>query len=446
MNKLLFLLLLLSNLATAAVRIEIPSSFNPVGSGARALGWGGSFIAVADDATAASWNPAALLKLRRAEVAVVYSHTRLIESNRYIEVPNANSTKTVNNGALNYLAFSIPCESEICGKNMIFSLNYQRLYDMSRTWDWDNTAIRDDETIRRSIDSQQSGGLYALGSAFGIQLTPDLFFGVTLNFWQDFINKNQWQQDYQDDYDKHDHLSGAEVLTNSQTHYNYRFKGFNYNLGLLWEILERDEQKLTLGLVYKSGFNADLAITNSGVFSVTHSQDADLNLAGSILPTIVEQKLKMPKSYGVGFAWQVCDKFTTSIDLYRTQWQDFVQTDAQGRKYSPLTGQRLTNDPIHNTTQIRMGAEYRYISQQYGNNYIIPLRAGLFVDPIASNTDKDNTYGLALGTGIAYKHWVFDIAYQYRFANDVGESSLQHLGFSQDINEHQVFGSVFYRF
>ena len=33
-------------------RIEIPSSFNPLGSGARALGMGGAFIAVADDATA----------------------------------------------------------------------------------------------------------------------------------------------------------------------------------------------------------------------------------------------------------------------------------------------------------------------------------------------------------------------------------------------------------
>ena len=35
----------------------------PVGSGARALGQGGAFIAVADDATAASWNPGALMTL-----------------------------------------------------------------------------------------------------------------------------------------------------------------------------------------------------------------------------------------------------------------------------------------------------------------------------------------------------------------------------------------------
>ena len=39
---------------------EIFSSPLPTGSGARALGSGGAFLALADDATAASWNPAGL--------------------------------------------------------------------------------------------------------------------------------------------------------------------------------------------------------------------------------------------------------------------------------------------------------------------------------------------------------------------------------------------------
>jgi hypothetical protein len=43
------------------------------GSGARALGMGGAFLARADDATAASWNPAGLSYLRLPEVSLVYS-------------------------------------------------------------------------------------------------------------------------------------------------------------------------------------------------------------------------------------------------------------------------------------------------------------------------------------------------------------------------------------
>ena len=51
--------------------ISIASSPNPVGSGARAVGMGGAFIAVADDATAASWNPAGLVQLERPELSIV---------------------------------------------------------------------------------------------------------------------------------------------------------------------------------------------------------------------------------------------------------------------------------------------------------------------------------------------------------------------------------------
>ncbi len=61
-----------SDTATGGVqRLEIPSTFNPVGSGARALGMGNAFIAVADDATAASWNPGGLIQLGCPEVSVV---------------------------------------------------------------------------------------------------------------------------------------------------------------------------------------------------------------------------------------------------------------------------------------------------------------------------------------------------------------------------------------
>ena len=52
---------------------NINSTPLPVGSGARAIGQGSAFIAVADDATAASWNPGALMQLERPELSVVGS-------------------------------------------------------------------------------------------------------------------------------------------------------------------------------------------------------------------------------------------------------------------------------------------------------------------------------------------------------------------------------------
>jgi hypothetical protein len=57
--------------ATIGQSVGIASSPNPVGSGARAVGMGGAFIGVADDATAASWNPAGLIQLETPELSVV---------------------------------------------------------------------------------------------------------------------------------------------------------------------------------------------------------------------------------------------------------------------------------------------------------------------------------------------------------------------------------------
>ena len=57
-------------------------SLNRTGSGARAAGMGNAFIAVSDDGTAASWNPAGLAQLREAEFSLVHSTER---SNRSFE-------------------------------------------------------------------------------------------------------------------------------------------------------------------------------------------------------------------------------------------------------------------------------------------------------------------------------------------------------------------------
>src|SRR6266516_2522165 len=46
-----------------------------LGSGARAFGMGGAFLARADDATAASWNPAGLSYLRVPEVSLAGAST-----------------------------------------------------------------------------------------------------------------------------------------------------------------------------------------------------------------------------------------------------------------------------------------------------------------------------------------------------------------------------------
>jgi hypothetical protein len=59
--------------ATASATDKYAGEFLRVGAGARALGMGGAFLAVADDATAGYWNPAGLVYLQRKSVQYMHS-------------------------------------------------------------------------------------------------------------------------------------------------------------------------------------------------------------------------------------------------------------------------------------------------------------------------------------------------------------------------------------
>ncbi len=67
------LLLLLPCLVLGATTGEHAADFLNVGVGARAIGLGGSFVAVADDATAAYWNPAGLTRIPSHAFSAMYA-------------------------------------------------------------------------------------------------------------------------------------------------------------------------------------------------------------------------------------------------------------------------------------------------------------------------------------------------------------------------------------
>jgi hypothetical protein len=102
----------------------------------------------------------------------------------------------------------------------------------------------------------------------------------------------------------------------------------------------------------------------------------------------------------------------------------------------------MDQSDIDPTTWARLGAEYLFI----GDKTVIPVRAGVFYDPAPAEGSSDKYYGFSLGSGIAYDRYAFDIAYQFRFGNNVGESTLEGVSFSQDVREHTVYASLVYHF
>ncbi len=444
-----FLCIFLPSVAFAAYgsRVDIPSSPNPVGSGARALGMGGAFIAVADDATAASWNPGGLIQLEIPEISIVGAYFDRSEDLEFGTNPEASGSHSVSNSDINYFSLAYPFA--LLNRNMIVSLNYQHLIDFTRNVDYyllsDNTgAYQLDSANENSID----GKLSAIGLAYAVQVTPSVSLGFTFNIWDDWLGSNGWE--------KTNHEKNTGVWSPSSVppflpfpdvpmHSDfsqvdkYSFSGLNANIGFLWNI----NSHLTFGAVIKTPFTANLRHEKT-TQEYTYIETTPITVLEDGIPwtTITDEELDMPMSYGIGVSYRFSDQLTVSADIYRTEWQDFVKRDSNGMETSATSGLPISQSDIDPTTQVRIGTEYLIIKPKY----VIPLRGGIFYDPAPAEGSPDDFFGFSLGSGLAYGNYIFDVAYQYRFGNNVGGSILQSLDFSEDVKEHTVYMSFIYHF
>ena len=419
--------------AQSLIRIEVPSSFNPVGQGARALGMGGAFIAVADDATAASWNPAGLVQLERPEVSIVGGAFHRTEDNDFSTNPEASGSQRYSKNRINYMSATYPFT--LFGRNIVVSANWQNLYDLNREWDFPLFLSADNLSIEQDVDYKQDGALGAWGLASALQITPNLSLGVTVNIWEDGIEDNEWKQKTRQNGSGD--LAGNAFTFQSESIGKFDFSGWNANLGVLWNATG----KLTIGGVLKTPFTADI---DSKISFNSEIQFPDSPGANTSVSTQVSDDLDldMPMSVGLGVAYRFSDNFTASFDIYRTSWDDFELETSDGTKISPITGRPANDSDIDATYQARLGAEYLFIS----DNFVIPVRAGVFYDPAPAEGSPDDFYGLSLGSGIGFGPVIIDVSYQFRWGNDVGEYILEDFEFSQDVREHTVYASMIVHF
>jgi long-subunit fatty acid transport protein len=419
-------------------QIQINSSFNPVGSGARAMGMGGAFIAVADDATAASWNPAGLIQLEKPEISLVGTFFKVREEleSSHSEVSGMNEKESYD---LNYLSFAYPFR--FLNHNLVASLNYQRLYDMYQRLSFDynyagNFSDGSTYELNQAVTYKQDGGVKALAPALALQIIPQLSIGITLNFWTDELFwENGWSERY---YAKgKGNIRGIPIETEDNIYEKYSsFKGFNCNLGFLWDI----NSKVTMGGVIKTPFTADLHHRYKFHTQQTYPTYDRTIKGGYEFSEGVE--LKMPMSYGLGFAFRLSDALTLSFDLYRTEWSEFFMEDGEGHDTSPIDGKERKHSHVHDTTQVRTGIEYLIIKEET----VIPLRAGLFYDPQPSEEHPDDFFGFSLGTGIMVKNVVIDWAYQFRYGGNVRGDSIGLPDTKEDVTQHSILMSIIYHF
>lgn len=313
---------------------------------------------------------------------------------------------------------------------MVVSLNYQRLYEMTKKVRFNLVRDIRGDKLSEDIVFEQKGHLYALSPAMAIQVSPQLYLGATLNLWGNTPGRNGWDNTYLST------ATGSIFAQNLIEKVDWRnrisFKGTNAHLGLIWNV----SGPFTIGAVYKTAFDGRLKKETSFV----QSQDwTDLDQHyGSATSDYEEMTMRMPASYGVGLSYRHSDKWHVALDIYRTEWSRFCLRDSKGNEINPLDSRPIDEGRLKDTTQVRLGTEYLIIK----DGYVVPVRAGLFYDPEPAKGSPDDFYGVSIGTGYSTKKFSVDASYQFRFGRRVTGDIPSVEGSSADIKQHTVMMSL----
>ena len=444
-------------------RIDITGRQNlTLGSGARAYGMGGAFLARADDATAASWNPAGLSYLRLPEVSLVGAF------NSFDVTRGPNSDRFEGN-AIDFAALTWPVGvGELRGA---VQLSYQRAISFDgtrRIEEYDaSTGL-----LQQYEDGTSDGGFDVVAFGTGLRLSRHLRAGFTVNRWLNGYDQTLSRTILREN-------NGGRPLREFDL--DFRPRGWSFNFGLMVSPVD----ELNLAAVYKTPFTADVRLDK-----------ARRDFYGTV-DTIVEMttnaasseavRLDFPSSLGFGVSWRPRDTLTLSADYTRTTWSEaritdyfdlgFTARDGIGGTpavpppptvYEELQYPTLLrvpdpdadpSDPVRlasqrNAEQIRVGLEWVIIR----GGLKVPLRAGYFNDRQiypnpGGNTPRFN--GFTAGTGLILGSLLLDVAYVYEFGDYLVASEASGGDGNQPpsgppvrntLTTNRIFASIIYRF
>lgn len=441
----------------AQAQAPAPSEFTalplPVGSGARALGQGGAFVAVADDATAGVWNPAGLSQLERPEVSIVGTH--LATRQRFDDAQNAEGPDTVTSvdfGAdegearfdLNFLSVTYP--TRVWGRNLVVSLNYHQRYDFHQRLRFSTASTVAGPLptdVNQKFDFRAEGGIGVLSPAVAVEVTPRLSLGLAVNLLRnEFLGDDAYTQDLRLATEQRIDLGLPPPVGTGSTRYTDHtvvdFSGTSTTLGVMWRAWQHRGSVLTLAAAVETQFTADVDRATR-VTRYDQVQDG-MPIPDEAAETKSRLRVDFPLSATVGAALRLSDCTTIALDLGWTQWSEWVQEDQEtGQRTRPIGGASADAD-VDDLFTARLGMEH-VLSVAAGK---VPLRAGFFYDPRPGLGNEQSIYGLSLGSGFTTPRFSLDAAYQYRTGDDLlGRNiSANLLDTSFEVEEHLFIASL----
>jgi long-subunit fatty acid transport protein len=447
--------------------VVLRNSFNPTGAGARGAGMGGAFIGVADDGSAASFNPAGLAQLRRSELALV-AFRHAVDTT----VPNPDTGRTENekssHQAPDFFGLAVPFE--VAGKNLTVQVSYQRSVDLfgkGRAFTRDTVPFRElgvnlpgSARLAADIVPEQSGAFHTVSAAAAYQLTPRLAVGGSVNYWIADWTSEGGVSSRVNTITPPGVPSVQLSSTNRVFKHEQGMSAASVNAGVLLRF-----PRLSVGAVLRLPFVGRYDLVETGQLTVLEAGRAPVSTA---IDQRMNGRLHWAQTAGVGAALRPFSGLTLAGDFSRSSWGGaYLEDVPDGALLTPDTAEGATpaftnrnffdlaaasQTTTADSSEWRVGAEYLFSLPKF----VIPLRAGIFRSrsPIRElgSGESRRIDGFTVGSGLNFSRLVFDVAVEQRRSE--GLVGLQLRGGApsaggdslEQVKESRVVASVLYRF
>ncbi len=347
--------------------VELPET-GIHGMGARALGMGGAYTAVAEDVTAIAYNPAGLAQIRRVELSgglVSASADRTITHFSKAEADQSSLR-------IDHLALAYPVPTY--RGSLVFAGGFHRNADTDMSVLQQGYAIPIEGStpgLFELEDYLREGAVNQWTVAAAMDLSPNISVGASLSYLSGTMDESLTLANYRavpteegvvldfgPDNALDERVFESAVLRSSD------LSGYTGSLGMMGYL----EPGIRLGL--------SLELPRKLIYDVNaETRLEDWEKIDTARP-FLEDEITLPLSVNGGVSWGGRGLLLSG----GMRWTDYTQIDYEGKIYAPAAG---SGDPdfqrefaYRSVVAVNLGAEYQFASLP------LRLRAGFYTEPL----------------------------------------------------------------
>ncbi len=358
--------------------------FNLDNPGARSLGLGRAFIALADDATASVANPGGLTQLVRPEFSIELRYSDVDDSLTQDDPgPLVVEARTEPDDLLSpsFLSYVYPWKRAAVG------LSRMELNRASNVTFDQVGAVGSMGSRTANAEGQIDTDLSVWNLTGALRLGDRLAIGATMAFGSLEIRSQVFNTltDTAGVIIPPGSTIASELFT---TRIDDQDTDITFNAGIHWQPVD----SLSFGAVYRGGFefvvDESLQDEQGLVPFSTFFLGFPLTISNALGSSVLETNFNTPASYGAGVAWRPGSRLTLTADWVHVNYEDLLDGFQGGLNVLTL-GDFEARFVAESADNYHLGAEYLLMAAR---RTPIALRAGYFTDrPGTIFADFDKT-------------------------------------------------------